>query len=385
MPGDEDILMPTDKPRVLITIDTYEIGGAGKVIIQFLSNGGKESCEPIVAGFWRGQEAAWQFRDAVESIGVPFKVMRQKSAFDPSVILAAVKIIRENNITLLESHGYKAHVVCLALRKLTKLPWIAYVHGWTSENSKVELYNLVEKTVVRFADRIIPVSESLKSRLHLGRRATKKAVVITNAADFVDTNQSFTNRRERYGVQENELLIGVIGRLSPEKGHRCFIEVMKTVAAKYGHVKAIFVGEGQERGALTEAINKSGLEGKVILAGFQQDVSSFYHACDIICLPSLSEGMPNVALEAMMFEKPVVAFRVGGIPEVVQDGITGILVEAQNQAALAEAVIDMIGGRYDLKAMGSAGRKRVEAEFNPQVRAWRVAGLHESLVSNFDF
>jgi glycosyltransferase involved in cell wall biosynthesis len=374
------ILMSTVKPRVLITIDTYEIGGAGKVIIQFLKNGGKESCDPVVAGFWRGPEAAWQFRDAVESIGVPFKVLRQKSAYDPSVIPAALKIIRENNITILESHGYKAHIVCLALRHHAKLPWIAYVHGWTSENSKVELYNLVEKTVVRFADRIIPVSESLKSRLHLGVRAAEKAVVITNAADFVDTGQAFTNQRERFGVQENEILVGVIGRLSPEKGHRYFIDAMKGVAAKYGHVKAVFVGEGQERAALTDAISKNGLEGKVILAGFQQDVSSFYHACDIICLPSLSEGMPNVALEAMMFEKPVVAFSVGGIPEVVADGITGILVEPRNPVALAEAIINMIGGRYNLQEMGAAGRRRVEAEFNPRVRAGRVAEIHDAIL-----
>jgi glycosyltransferase involved in cell wall biosynthesis len=371
--------MPTVKPRVLITIDTYEIGGAGKVIIQFLTNGGRESCEPVVAGFWRGPEAAWKFRDAVDSIGVPFKVLRQKSAYDPAVIPAALKIIRDNKITLLESHGYKAHMVCLALRHHAKLPWIAYVHGWTSENRKVELYNLVEKTVVRFADRIIPVSESLKSRLHLGGRATEKAVVITNAADFVDTSQSFTNQRERYRVLDDEILVGVIGRLSPEKGHGFFIEAMKAVAAKYGHVKALFVGEGQERAALTEAISKNGLEGKVILAGFQQDVSSFYHACDIICLPSLSEGMPNVALEAMMFGKPVVAFSAGGIPEVVDDGITGILVEPQNPAALAVAIIDMIGGRYNLKEMGTAGRKRVETEFSPRVRAGRVAEIYDAI------
>lgn len=376
--------MPTAKPRVLITIDTYEIGGAGKVIIQFLTNGGKEYFEPVVAGFWRGPEAAWQFRDAVESISVPFKVLRQKSAYDPSVIPAALKIIREDNITILESHGYKAHVVCLALRHLTKLPWVAYVHGWTSENIKIELYNLIEKTIVRFADQIIPVSESLKSRLHLGRRGTEKAVVITNAADFVDTKQAFTSQRERYGVQESEILVGVIGRLSPEKGHRFFIEAMKAVAAKYGNVKAVFVGEGQERSALSEAIYKSGLEGRIVLAGFQQDVSSFYHACDIICLPSLSEGMPNVALEAMMFEKPVVAFSAGGIPEVVDDGITGILVEPQNPVALAEAILDMIGGRYNMQEMGTAGRKRVEAEFNPRVRAERVAGIYESLISHRD-
>lgn len=370
------------KPRVLIMIDTYEIGGAGKVILQFLNSGGKELCEPRLAGFWRGPDAAWPFRDAVDCLGVPFDVIRQKSAYDPSAILAALKIIRENNITIIESHGYKAHAVCLVLQKLSKLPWIAYVHGWTSENLKVKIYNIIEKIIVRFADQIIPVSRNLKSRLYLGKRAARKTVVVANAAGLVDNNQTFTCQRERYGIHENEILVGVIGRLSPEKGHRFFIEAMKIIAAGHGDVKAIFVGEGQERSALHEAIYKSGLEERIFFAGFQQDVSSFYHACNIICLSSLSEGMPNVALEAMMFAKPVVAFSVGGIPEVVSDGATGVLVEPQNSVALAGAILDMISGRYNLKEMGTAGKNKVEADFNPRVRAERVVGIYSSLITS---
>lgn len=368
------------KPRVFIAIDTYEIGGAGKVIIQFLNNGGKELCDLHVAGFWRGPDGTWQFRDAVEQCRVMFHVLRQKAAFDPFVIPVALKLIRKNRIDILESHGYKAHVVCFFLSRLSGLPWVAYVHGWTSENAKVKLYNLIEKWTIRFADRIIPVSESLKDRLKLGPGTASKTVVVANAADLVDTEQDFTCQRTRSGVSENEILIGVIGRFSPEKGHRYFVDALKIIAETHNHVKAVFVGDGQERAAVTEAIRRADLESKVILTGFQDDVSSFYHACDIICLPSLSEGMPNVALEAMMFAKPVVAFRVGGIPEVVQDGVTGILVQPENPDALAKALIGLMAAPSLMEQMGMAGRMRVEAEFNPRARAERVARMYEELI-----
>src|SRR5689334_11066292 len=128
-------------PGVMIFIDTYAVGGAGKVILQFLNSGGTDVCTPIVVGFWRGPEAPWQFRDAVVKLDVRFEVLRQTWAFDPLVINDALKLVRENNIQILESHGYKGHVVCLALHKLTRLPWLAYVHGWTHENRKVALYN----------------------------------------------------------------------------------------------------------------------------------------------------------------------------------------------------------------------------------------------------
>src|SRR5688572_26003560 len=101
-------------PRVMILIDTYTIGGAGKVVLQFLGSGGKDVCIPIVAGFRRGPDAPWQFREAVEKLNVRFEVLHQIFAFDPLVIKDALKLVQTNDIEILESHGYKGHVVCLA-------------------------------------------------------------------------------------------------------------------------------------------------------------------------------------------------------------------------------------------------------------------------------
>jgi glycosyltransferase involved in cell wall biosynthesis len=366
---------------VLTVIDTYSIGGAGKVVLQFLKNGGQELCEPRVAGFWRGPERSWEFREAVEALGVPVSVLRQRTGFDPRAIGAALKVARENGTQLLESHGYKAHLVCLAVKKLTGLPWVAYVHGWTSENAKIAVYNFIDKTAVRFADRIIPVSESVKERLSLSARAAEKTVVIANAADPVDPSRSFADLRKELGVAFDEILIAVVGRLSPEKGHRFLIEAMKRVHAEHSGVKAVFVGDGQERANLLAAIDSAGLAGAIQLAGYQTDVASYYNASDIVCLPSLSEGMPNAALEAMVFAKPVVASRVGGIPEVVLNGETGLLVPARDAEALARAIMNLADDRELRKRLGLAGKKRVEAEFDARARARKVAALYRSLVA----
>lgn len=365
-------------------IDTYDIGGPGKVMLQFFKSGGLELCEPHVAAFWRGPERPWQFRDAVIAQNVPFHVLNQECAFDPLVIAAARKLVREQGINILISHGYKAHIVCYVLKKLTGLPWGAYSHGWTSENLKVEAYNLIDKTMVRCADRIIPVSMSLASRLHLGKRLRRKTEVIANAADFVDTTRNFPDVRKEYGVKDDEILLGLVGRLSPEKGHCYFIEAFRSIAAAAPKVKALIVGEGQEREAITRAISQYGLEGRILLTGYQKDVSPFHNALDILVLPSLSEGMPNAALEAMMFAKPVIATTAGGIPEVVLDGETGLLVPSKSPEPLAKAMMELIMDGKKRKSMGNAGKLRVESEFDPHHRVQRVIDMFNRLLDNHD-
>jgi glycosyltransferase involved in cell wall biosynthesis len=370
------------KPKILITIDTYAIGGPGKVILQFLRYGGLEQCDAHVAGFWRGADRPWQFRDAAISLGVPFHTLVQRFTFDPLVIKAALKLVRDGNINILVSHGYKAHVVCFALRQLTGIPWVAYSHGWTSENLKVEAYNLIDKGMVRLADRIIPVSESLANRLHLSPKLRERTHVIANAADIIDTKREFPNLRLQYGVRDDEILLGVVGRLSPEKGHSFFIEAFNTIAPLALNVKALLVGEGQERDAITRSIRQYGLEERIMLTGYQKDVSPFHNAFDMLVLPSLSEGMPNAALEAMMFAKPVIASRVGGIPEVVLDGETGMLVPAKNPSALADALLELIRDQQKRTMMGRAGEIRVHAEFDPRERVTKVIQLYKTLLES---
>ena len=371
----------TGKPKLLIMIDTYAIGGPGKLILQFLKNGAEEICAPIVAGFWRGPQGKWQFREALETIGVSLEVLHQRSAFDPSALWGAYRLAREQRVQILESHGYKAHVVCLALNKTLRLPWVAYVHGWTDENLKMRLYHRLEKTLVRFADRIVPVSRDLGARLQLGKAARAKLVHIPNAAEPAGPGRKPSELRRLLGVDPEETLFAVVGRLSPEKGHLYFIEAFQTLVAAGRRVRGVFVGEGPQREALEAALKREGLEQLITLVGYQEDVAPYYRACDLLVLPSLAEGMPMAALEAMMFAKPVLATRVGGIPEVVLDGVTGVLVAPRNAGQLAAALGRMLDDREWTAGLGAAGQGRVEAEFSPAARAGRIAAMYRDLMT----
>jgi glycosyltransferase involved in cell wall biosynthesis len=371
------------KHRIFINIDTYAIGGPGKGIIQFLKYGGNVECVPLIAGFWRGPEKYWQFREAIEAVGGEFVVLRQRFAFDPAPIWNALALVRKGDFESLQSHGYKSHVVCFTLRLLTGLPWVALVHGWTTENFKIRCYYLVEKLLVRYADRIVPVSESLNYRLKLGTKARMKSIVIPNAADIIcaeDETGTGESVRVMYGVQPGESLLGIVGRLSPEKGHRFLIDAMVLLRERGVKARLLIIGDGQEQQMIEKLISEHELADVVTLAGYQKDVSRFYRACDIIVMPSLTEGMPNVALEAMRFAKPLVASRVGGIPEVVLDGETGLLVEDQNPEALADALEKLISDPARMKVMGLAGSQRVSDIFDPHVRVVKLLAIHNELI-----
>ena len=379
---DRDLAEDAVKPRVMMFIDTYVVGGAGKVLLQFLQHGGTNFCDPIVARFWRGPAASWDFRDAVEKLAVRFEVLQQQFAFDPSVIQAARRIAQTSNVQILESHGYKGHVVCIALKKWLGLPWIAYIHGWTSENLKVALYNSIDRNIVRFADHIIPVSQSLGARLPMGRKARERIIVINNAADLMQHPAGGSlDARGTLNVLNGDTLVGVVGRLSPEKGHRYFVEAMRRLSPDL-RVKAVFIGDGPEKENLRRAIARFGLSDRVVLAGFQRDVAPFYAACDVVALPSVAEGMPNAALEAMSFGKPVIASNVGGIPEVIVHGETGFLVPPRNPDALAATLKRLALNPDERRKLGAAGSDRVKRSFDPTERAKTVGNLYRQMMQS---
>lgn len=369
------------KPRILILIDTYTIGGAGKVVLQFLNSGGCDQTVPVVAGFWRGPERSWQFKDAICRLPVRFETLYQVCAFDPLVIMKAMNIVKQNDIQLIESHGYKAHLVCAFLKLFMKLPWVAFSHGWTSEGIKMSMYNFIDKRIIRFADRIIPVSENLRKRLRLGPRGEAKATVLPNAPDVVNhENISDLIGKFKCRLQDCELKIGVIGRLSPEKGQRYFVEAMRILSEQKCNIKALIVGDGPDMEDLRKLVNKLNLASKIIFCGYIENVAPIYEMVDVICIPSLSEGMPNVALEAMMSGKAVVATQVGGIPEVVLHNKTGLLVADKDPNGLAVALESLLLDPNLVKRLGAAGMNRVKTYFNSEARVQNLVRIYRSVI-----
>jgi glycosyltransferase involved in cell wall biosynthesis len=243
------------------------------------------------------------------------------------------------------------------------------------------LYNRLDAWLLRHADRVVVVSEAT-GRLIESTGVPRRIIrVIPNAIDATDEVQTDgTNFRRQCGAGSNDLLIGVVGRLSPEKGQAVFLEAFTEVLKFVGTARAVLVGDGQDMTALKKLVLVKGLEDRVTFPGHQTDMPPIYAALDLVVIPSLSEGLPNVLLEAMAYRKSVVATRVGGIPEVMQHGLARFLVPPRDAKAMADTIIELLRNPALRREVGEAGARRVREAFSPSQRAAQVMELYQELV-----
>ena len=371
------------KPKVFIALASSILGGPGKGLKQFLVSGGLEKCEPLVVEYRTDASAGpSEYGLAMRSTGARVEVLRQKKRFDPGLVEQSLRLIRENGIEILQSHGYKSHVLCWILRRKTGLPWIAFVHGWTREDWKIRVYTLIEHVMLLLADEVVAVSGSLRQKLLPPVRRRCRVIPNAVAPEELAIPPEDENMRRRLGIPADALLAGVVGRLSPEKGQSVFVRALAVARQREPRLYGLLVGDGQEAGRLHDEVCSLGLEPYCLFTGHVQGLGPYYGSMDMLVLPSFAEGMPNVALEGMLMGLPVVACRVGGVPEVVVDKETGVLIAPGDVTALAQAMLELAASADLRRRLGEAGRDRMQREFTPQVRVERFMDLYRQTLQS---
>lgn len=263
-------------------------------------------------------------------------------------------------------HGYKPDILGLFAARRVGVPVVSVSHGWTSATFKVRVNEVIDRVCLQGMDRVVCVSKCQATRVHRAGISARKIVVIPNAIDA-----------SKYGLRDPAvrsqllslfptsnpptLLVGAAGRLSPEKGYGVLVEAAAAVIRDAPNVGFLHFGDGPLRGEIAERIAALGLTDRFILAGFRNDLPRVYPALDLFALPSFTEGLPVVVLEAFASSVPVVATAVGGTPEVVRDGENGLLVPSGNRKALAAAIMSCLA--VDRQAMGERGRDWVLERF----------------------
>lgn len=370
------------KPKVLIIIATQEIGGPGKGVLQFLKHAPAGAFEYVLCNFDVKNVPAGQFVDEAGRRKLNLSLLRQRFPFDPQLIVQARRLAREREINVVQTHGYKSNTIGFFLRLLCGLPWIGFAHGYIDDNSRrSRLYNRIDRSVLRRADRVVAVSESMKALLTQYGLSEDKIRVIHNAIDPADTaaGMSAQETRRSHGLTHTQRIIGVVGRLSPEKGQIIFLRAMEKVAARLPEVKALIIGDGRDRPMLEEFCREKRLGNHVLFLGHQERIGDYYQLLDLLVSPSLSEGLPNNLLEAMSFGVPVLATAVGGVPEVIHDG-NGMIVPPNDSAMLAEKMIELLENGPLRRTMGLTGQKTVHARFAPEKRAQRIVNLYAEVL-----
>ncbi len=294
-------------------------------------------------------------------------------------------LLRARNAGVLVTHTFKPNILGRIAARRVGIPIVAVSRGWTWENLKVRAYEAMDRVNLRFVDHVVAVSEGQGARVRNAGVPNTRLSVIRNAARlgaFAEPDPAYRAKlRGLFPTDNGESpIVLAAGRLSPEKGFDVLLEAAIAVLAKNPAAKFVIFGEGVERGKLEARIADLGLFDKFLLPGFTPDLDKLLPWADIVVLPSWTEGLPNVALEAAAAGVPVVATAVGGTPEVVEHGATGLLVPSGQPQALAESLNRLLGSGDLRRAMGEAGRKRMREQFTFEAQAARYEQLFEKLI-----
>jgi glycosyltransferase involved in cell wall biosynthesis len=187
---------------------------------------------------------------------------------------------------------------------------------------------------------------------------------------------------ERLHIPEKTVMVVSAGRLSPEKGHRFLVEAIGMLKGNINNTHFVFCGDGPCQKELGKQSKELGISEILHFVGFRRDLKEIFETMDLMVLPSLTEGLPNVVLEAFACAKPVVATRVGGVPEIVEDGINGVLVPKERPDLLAKVINDCLSDPEKMRAMGEAGYQKVKSDFTFESQTQKLEAIYDEVLSN---
>lgn len=268
-----------------------------------------------------------------------------------------LQTIRQTGAEIILANSAFSFLASVFAAKLARVPIV-----WWEHNTTLPGDGLLRR-MLAWADRIVVVSQEIQKQfLGLEPSAASKLSVIHNGIDaqkFFPSDKERMQIRRELGWDESMHVVGTVGRLSPEKGMNYFVAAANEIAQTRPAVRFVIVGDGPERAALQAIANPDAIR----FVGVREDVTAWLNAMDVFALTSVADAFPLVVIEAMACGLPVVASKVGGLPEIVLDGETGLLTPPRDVSALARAMAALMGDESRGRALGAAGRDRVEKHF----------------------
>jgi glycosyltransferase involved in cell wall biosynthesis len=352
-----------------------EIGGAEKDLLSYLELLDRNEFCPHVVCPDTGALKAEVEKLHVPVVSSPLPSWRKWRNFlqRPGAVRELVWVFRQWNIDIVHVNDYWwAPLAYLAANKCN-LPVVVHIRQQI-EPVRVKQYWLQKM------NSLFPISKEIEGVLLSMSVAPSRVHV---AYSGIDANHSCDAEarhafRQRYGLTDDQPIIGTVANLFPRKGYEYLIEALEVVKVDHPGISCFIVGEGPEsyKEHLVQLVKKKKLDTNVVFAGFQKNVFEFLNAFDVFMLPSIMEGFGIALLEAMAMSKPIVACKVGGVPEVIEDGVTGILVPPRDSKGLATALLRIMKDDQAKKMLGLAAKKIVETKFTREAAIKRIQDLY---------
>jgi glycosyltransferase involved in cell wall biosynthesis len=317
-------------------------------------------------------------------LGVDYVEIPERHSFDPSVWGALRRLVRERDIQIVHSHEYKTNLLAWLLARRDGVIPLSTVHGWFGcETARERVYYAVDKRLLSRFPRLIAVSGPIAAELR--RTGCRGAItILPNGIDEAAFRRQLGRRdavRRQLGIRADQFVIGAVGRLERQKRFDLLLEAVAQIRRHHSELAVVVVGDGGLRDELLRVRSRLELDDACIFLGHRPDVADLHNGFDLLVQSSDDEGSPNVVLEAMALETPVVVTNAGGTSDLIVNGVHGRIVPCSDRAALAAAIECAAGDPPSLASMAAAARRRVEREFSFAKRMERVEAIYEELVS----
>lgn len=360
-------------PTICHLIASSFAGGPEKQIVESALHMRKLGWQVIVGSF-RENRPSVEITDQAAQRGLPVFLIDTRLPFSPLAVRQMARVLRHRQVDVLMTHGYKSDLVGCLAASWVRVPHISVARGFTAEDWKVRLYEAIDRMLLRRFRRVLCVSEATR-RLLIDRGLRPGRVEVVHNAVDSDPAVEPLDLRQEYGLPAEARVLVAAGRLSLEKGHRVLIGAMKLLSERRPSVRLIIFGSGRQQAALERQIADEGLQAQCLLAGFRRPILPLLAGADLVVNPSLSEGLPNVVLEALSVRTPVVATDVGGVGELIVPEETGWLVAAGSAAALADAITAALADPVRTRTIAENGHRRTRQLFSFSHQAARLSEI----------
>ncbi len=367
----------TSPVRILYIIGQLSTGGAELQLIQLATHVDRARFTPIVCALSECVPHASELQAA----GIQVITLPRKMDPDLTRLWRLPRLVRRCQPHLIHSYLFVANAWARLVGRFLGLPVVISERNTLIQKPRGQ--RIVDRALAGWASLMIANSQA-GARLAIARHeiAPDKVVTIHNGIAlerFARTRDRVEVRRE-LGLGPADPVVGIVARLSQQKDHATLMRAMAHVIEEMPSARLLCVGDGPLRSELQELAADLGLGHATIFAGTRSDVPDLLAAMDVVVLSSRWEGLPNTLMEAMAASRPVVATQVGGIPELVCDGETGLLVPPANLCALAGAILRLLGNAGAAHLMGLRGRMRVERDFRLDKMVAATEAAYETLL-----
>lgn len=372
--------------NILHLIDSGGLYGAENVVLNLMKCQKEKGIQTTLGSIGTKADGQKAIEKKAAEFGLPVEAFLMSNGPNISGAVRIYKYAQINNVDIIHCHGYKANILSGLLPfKYRKIPYISTLHGWTSKNifTRIWFYEWLDAVMIRRADRVVAVSQAMRENLRLKYRNINPVVIYNGINNNDEYNIGEADSYLFNGLDNKQLKLISIGRLSKEKGFSTLLKAVHYIKTEWNsNVRLFIIGEGPEKDDLMRLAKEYGISDNVTFPGYIDNACKVLKCFDIFVMSSLTEGMPITLLEAMRAGMPIVATAVGGIPEALENGKCGILVPPGSEHDLAKGIVQLYENSLLRDELSINSRVLFRDEFTVEIMEDKYRSVYTDVINN---